>query len=110
MALTKDDAIGIAQSFLARAKKEHRIVSAYLFGSYARGRQKDYSDIDLAVVLAGETMSPDRYADETFEIFHEAQEYNSLLEVVCFRQEEFEENGASIIERIKKEGVVVEGL
>lgn len=110
MALTKDDALEIARSFLAKARKEHKIVSAYLFGSYSSGRQKDYSDIDLAVVLGGEATPPDRYADEAFEIFHEAQEYNSLLEVVCFRQEEFEENGASIIGRIKKEGVAVEGV
>jgi hypothetical protein len=65
--------------------------------------------IDLAVVLGGVSASPDRYPGESFEIFHEAQEYNSLLEVVCFRREEFEENGASIIGRIKREGIPVSG-
>ncbi|MBI3391835.1 MAG: nucleotidyltransferase domain-containing protein [Nitrospirae bacterium] len=107
MALTKDDALEIARSFLVEAKKQHEISSAYLFGSYVSGREKDWSDIDLAVVLAGKSISHDRYVSESFEIFHEAQEYNSLLEVVCFRQEEFEEIGASIVSRIKREGIPV---
>lgn len=107
MALTKDDALRIAQAFLEQAKRRHEIVTAYVFGSCASGRQRDWSDIDIAVVLGGESATPDRYPGETFEIFHEAQTYNSLLEPICFKREKFEENGVSIIARIKREGIPV---
>ncbi|MDE2321955.1 MAG: nucleotidyltransferase domain-containing protein [candidate division NC10 bacterium] len=105
MACSTDDALKIAKAFLVLAAQQHEIVRAYLFGSYVDGRQKGYSDIDLAVVLGGPSASPARYLQEAREIFHEAQEYNPLLEVICFRVEEFEENGASIIGLIKKEGI-----
>lgn len=108
MAYSTDDALKIAKTFLRKALQRHEIVQAYLFGSYAGGRQKEYSDIDLAIVLGETAVSSERYLDEAFEIYHEAQEYNSLLEVLCFRQKEFEENGASIVGRIKKEGIAVE--
>ncbi len=108
MAYSKDDALKIAKAFLRKALQRHEIVQAYLFGSYVSGRQKEYSDIDLAVVLGGALVSPERYAEEAFEIFHEAQEHSSWLEVICFRKEEFEGNGTSIVGRIKREGIAVE--
>jgi len=38
-------------------------------------------------------------------IFHKAQEYNSLLEVVCFTQGEFDQDGEALAQLIKKEGI-----
>ena len=61
--------------------------------------------MDLAIVLGSMHATEASPFDESFEIFHEAQEYNSLLEVVCFAQEEFDRNGGSIAHMIKKEGV-----
>lgn len=107
MAYTQDQAIELTRSFLRQARQRHSIQGAYLFGSYAQGAQKFYSDIDIAVVL-GNGSHIKRYLEETFEIFHEAQEYNSLLEVLCFRAEEFEKGGGTIVSRIKKEGVKIE--
>lgn len=107
MAHAKDKAIELAKAFLKQASKRHPILSAYLFGSYSKGAQSDYSDIDIAVVLENATQGQ-RYYEETFEIFHEAQEYNSLLEVLCFREDEFERDGGAIIAKIKKEGLRIE--
>ncbi len=107
MAYTKNEALAIAKAFLKEASKRHPVYSAYLFGSYARGDQKDYSDIDIAAVL-GKPNQPRKYYEETFEIFHEAQEYNSILEVLCFREDEFEKNELDIVSQIKKEGVKIE--
>lgn len=107
MAYTKDGAIELAKSFLKKAAKRYPIQSAFLFGSYARGTQRDYSDIDIAIVL-GKIMQPHKYREETFELFHEAQEYNSLLEILCFREDEFEEDGEAIVSQIKKEGIKIE--
>jgi predicted nucleotidyltransferase len=70
---------------------------AYLFGSFAKGITKDYSDVDLAILLGSLDISEELPFDEDFKIFHEAQKYNSLLEVVCFAQEEFDQDGGALV-------------
>ena len=107
MAYTQDKVIEVAKSFLKQASNRHSIRSAYLFGSYVRGTQKDYSDIDIALVMP-RISEPKRYYEESIDIFHEAQEFNSLLEVVCFREDEFEKGEEAIVNRIKKEGIKLE--
>lgn len=107
MAYTQDKAVELARSFLHEVSKRHKIRSAYLFGSYARGTQKDYSDIDIAVVIPSISQSG-RYHEEAFDIFHEAQEFNSFLEVVCFKEDEFNRDREAIVKQIKKEGVKIE--
>ncbi len=107
MAYTQDKALELAKSFLQQAAEKHLIRSAYLFGSYVRGTQKDYSDIDIALVMP--TISEaKRYYEESRDIFHEAQEFNSLLEVICFREDEFESGSAAIVSQIKREGIRIE--
>jgi len=105
MALSKDEVMKLVNDFIQILRQRHDIHEVYLFGSYAKGIAKEYSDIDLAVVLGLlDKSSPPPY-DEYFEIFHEAQKYNSLLEVVCFDKEEFDRNGGTLARQIKKEGV-----
>lgn len=77
---------------------------AYLFGSFAKGLAREYSDVDLAIILGFRDVSEESPFDEKFKVFHEAQEYNSLLEVVSFSQEEFAQDGGSLIKQIKKGG------
>jgi predicted nucleotidyltransferase len=105
MALSKNEVIKIVNSFLESLRQRHDVREAYLFGSFPRGRTRDYSDVDLAVVLGNLEKPTDSPFDEAFQIFHEAQEYNSILEVVCFDQEEFDQDGGALVRRIKKEGI-----
>ena len=105
MALSRDEVIKIATGFLEIVRRTHDIRQAYLFGSFAKGTAKDYSDVDIAVVIESLDVSGDSPYDESFKIFHEAQKYNSLLEVVCFLQEEFDRDGGALIRLIKKEGI-----
>jgi len=105
MALSKDEVIEMANGFLELLRQTHDVRQAYLFGSFAKGTAKDYSDVDLAVVLGSLDRSEESPFDEAFKIFHEGQEYNSLLEVVCFPQEEFQQNGGALVRLIKKEGI-----
>ncbi|MEW6096727.1 MAG: nucleotidyltransferase domain-containing protein [bacterium] len=107
MDYTQDKAIELTKSFLNQVSKRHPIRSAYLFGSYVRGTQKYYSDIDLALIMP-KMSQPERYYEETLDIFHEAQEFNSFLEVICFREDEFEQEEETIISQIKKEGIKIE--
>jgi predicted nucleotidyltransferase len=105
MALSKDEVIKIANEFLELIRAKHDVRQAYLFGSFAKGVTKDYSDVDLAIVLGTLDKSEESPFDEYFRIFHEAQKYNSLLEVVCFVQEEFDQDGGALVKQIKREGI-----
>ena len=105
MALPKDEVIKIANGFIERIRKKHDVRQVYLFGSFATDMAKDHSDADVAIVLGSLASSEDSPFSEDFEIFHEAQKYNSLLETVCFVEEEFDRNDSILIKKIKKEGV-----
>lgn len=105
MALPKDEVIKIAKGFLELIRQKHDVRQAYLFGSFASEAAKDYSDVDLAIVFGTLSSHEESPFDEDFEIFHEAQKYNSLLEVVCYIQDEFDQDRSALIKRIKKEGI-----
>jgi len=105
--LSKDEVIRIVNGFLQVVRHAHDVRQVYLFGSFAKGTAKEYSDVDLAIILGPTVPSEESPFDESFKIFHEAQQYNSLLEVVCFRQEEFDRDGGSLVRQIKKEGIRV---
>ena len=107
MALSKNEVMDMVKGFLGTCSQKHDIKRAYIFGSFAKGTAKDYSDIDLAVVLGTLRSSNESIFNEDFEIFHEAQQYNSLLEVVCFLEEAFDRDSGALIKRIKKEGIMV---
>ncbi len=103
--MSKDEVIQLAKEFLDQVRGKHDVRNAYLFGSFARGTPADYSDVDLAIILGGSPGMGDSLFDESFMIFHEAQEFNSILEVVCFPWEEFDQDDGVLARRIKKEGI-----
>ena len=105
MALSKDEMMKMANGFLELVRQRHDVKQAYLFGSAAKGVAQEHSDIDLAIILGNLDVTQTPPFDEYFRIFHEAQEYSSLLEVVCFLQEEFDKDGGTLVKRIKKEGI-----
>ena len=105
MALSKDGVIKIVQEFIQLLRQHHDVREVYLFGSFAKGTAKEYSDVDLAVVLGRVDQSIDPLNNEFFKIFHEAQKWNSLLEVICFNKEEFDKDGGALVRQIKKEGI-----
>jgi predicted nucleotidyltransferase len=107
MALSKNEAIKLARDFIAKCSEKHHVKGAYLFGSFAKGAAVDHSDVDLAIILENMRISKDAIYDEDFEIFHEAQQFNSLLEVICFPEEKFNSDSGSLIQRIKQEGVLI---
>ncbi len=107
MALSKDEVIHTVKGFLEASCQKHDIRRAYIFGSFAKGTARDYSDIDLAIVLGSLRSFEGSPFDEDFEIFHEAQQYDSLLEVVCFLEDAFDRGNSAVVKRIKTEGLRV---
>ena len=57
MALSKDEVIKIAIGFLDLIRKNYDVRQAYLYGSFAKGVAKDYSDVDLAIILGSQEVS-----------------------------------------------------
>ena len=105
MAYTKDEAIKVIRTFLDRVRRDLPIERAYLFGSYATGRNRDYSDIDLAIVSPAVNIVNSLKVNQ--EIFHRAMLYNVDLEPICFSPEEFETEELPIVLDIKRTGVEI---
>jgi len=43
-----------ARIFVERASTTHEVVNAFVYGSRARGTHREDSDVDLAIILAGQ--------------------------------------------------------
>jgi predicted nucleotidyltransferase len=77
------------------------IEAAYLFGSYAKGRAKEWSDIDVAVISSD--ISDDRLA-ERIRLSKISSHIDSRIEPVPFRPDTFVDEDPLVWE-IKKEGI-----
>jgi len=80
-------ALELAQKFLAKLREQGiKIESAYLFGSYAKGTEHEWSDIDIAVISSD-------FADSRFEegvrLMKLSCDIDTRIEPVPFRPERF---------------------
>ena len=75
----------ILDQFRKKLEKKIRVQKMILFGSYARGTPRDYSDIDVAVIspdFKGDSMKDGLLLDQT------ACEVTSLIEPFPYRPED----------------------
>jgi uncharacterized protein len=79
------------------------IEAAYLFGSYAKGRAKEWSDIDVAVISPN--LSDDRF-EERVRLSKISSRIDSRIEPVPFRPDTFVDEDPLVWE-IKKEGIPI---
>jgi predicted nucleotidyltransferase len=87
MALSEDQLAKIIEGFIAELRREIPIKEIILFGSYAKGNPKDYSDIDLAVIS---NWFEGRPKIENMQYLSRiAAAYNSLIEALPFTEEEY---------------------
>ena len=77
------------------------VEAAYLFGSYAKGRGKEWSDIDVAVISS--TISDDRL-EERIRFTKISSTIDSRIEPVPFRPDTFVDEDPLVWE-IKREGI-----
>ena len=87
MALSDDKVNEIIRGFLIELKQEIPIKALILFGSYAQGTAKEYSDIDLAVVSDWFEGRPK--IENMQHLSKIAARYNSLIEALPFTEEEY---------------------
>ena len=90
------------KKFLEKLKENGiPIEAAYLFGSYAKGRAKEWSDIDVAVISSD--ISDDRL-EERIRLSKISSHIDSRIEPVPFRPDTFVDEDPLVWE-IKKEGI-----
>jgi uncharacterized protein len=90
--------------YLLNVNKTKRVKGAYLYGSYARGAAKDWSDIDLAII------SPDFVGDmfeERLELMRLAVSMDDRIEPHPFRPEEFNDN-QPLASEIRRTGIAID--
>jgi uncharacterized protein len=91
----------IIRVFLDEVRKRYRLDSAYLFGSYAKGTQNRWSDIDLAVVSTD--FSEDLF-EERMVLMLLAAEIDERIEPKPFHPDTFKPIDPLVYE-IQKHGV-----
>ncbi len=87
MALSEDQLKKIIRGFIIELKREIPVSEIILFGSYAQGDPKEYSDIDLAVISDWFKSKP-RIKNMQY-LSKIAAGYNSLIEALPFTEEEY---------------------
>ena len=87
MALSKSKLKKIIQGFISLLVKEIPLDNVILFGSYAQGKAKEHSDIDLAIISNWFADKP-RIENLQF-LSRMAAKYNTLIEALPFTTEEY---------------------
>jgi len=91
--------------FLEELKKRgFTVEKAYLFGSYAKGTENRWSDIDVAIVSP--EIKDDRY-EERIRLMKIAVNIDSRIEPVPFNPETFTDEDPFVRE-IKREGLILQ--
>jgi uncharacterized protein len=87
MAIHQDHLDRIIQGFIARLEQEIPVQEVILFGSYAHGKARMHSDIDLAVISDWFEGKP---AIENIKFLSRiAARYNTLIEALPFTEKEY---------------------
>jgi predicted nucleotidyltransferase len=92
---SKSDINNIVSKFISLVSDEFPLKKVYLFGSYAKGNAKDYSDVDLAVV--SDKFEGSRFFDKQ-KLNKYIMKTSIDLEVHPFRTEDFTEDNPFVKE------------
>ena len=88
MAQGKDEAIRLAKELITEANKVFYVKKAYLFGSFAKGNQHQWSDIDVALVSPDFKYIPEDMAMKM--LFRLAATISSNIEPIPLTEEEID--------------------
>lgn len=104
MAITEDSIIEVIRKYIEELERNNiRISEAIIFGSHAKGTNREWSDIDIALVSVDFT--GDRF-DDRQRIIPLRRKIDSRIEPMPFKPEDFY-NGGMLAEEIKKTGKTI---
>ncbi|MDP2365873.1 MAG: nucleotidyltransferase domain-containing protein [Ignavibacteria bacterium] len=95
---SKENVENIINRFVDSIKQDINVEQVYLFGSYAKGTQDQYSDIDLAVV--SNDFEGVRFFDRK-KLFKYLIKVNTDIELHTFKTEDFTNDDPLVAEIIK---------
>jgi predicted nucleotidyltransferase len=97
----------ILEEFKTALKKLYgnKLRNIILYGSWARGKAEEHSDIDLAVLLEGE-VNPGREIDRMIDIITDLQlKYNALISVYPVSEKKYMTVKSPLLLNIHKDGI-----
>jgi predicted nucleotidyltransferase len=86
--MVTESAVNIAKKYLSSLPAELDVKKAYIFGSYAKGTQREESDIDIAVVFG----HMDDFFEMQMELFRRRRKIDLRIEPHPFDADDFSEN------------------
>ena len=92
--MVTESAVNIAKKYLSSLPAELDIKRAYIFGSYAKGTQREESDIDIAVVFG----QMDDFFEMQMELFRRRRKIDIRIEPHPFDVDDFSENNPVAVE------------
>ena len=103
--MSKIEAKKIVKKYAEKLKEENYPFSAiYLFGSYAKGKEHKWSDIDVAVV--SDKMKRNR-DENRFLLWHIRRKVDSMIEPHGFTVKDFQDECDPMVSEIKKTGIKI---
>lgn len=104
MALTGNSPTELVKKYIKELEKNNiPIQEAIIFGSFVKGKPKEESDIDLALVSSAFT--GDRFNDRR-RIVPLRRRIDSRIEPIPFKPEDFDHGGV-LVDEIKRTGKVI---
>lgn len=93
--------IKIVQTFIVEAKKHFNIDYAILFGSFAKGKQHQDSDIDVAII----SNDVSNTFDDSVKLMKVCRHIDLRIEPHAIRTIDYKNNASALINEIIKTGV-----
>ena len=90
-------------AFIAEVSKYYTIDAVYLFGSYAKGKNSKWSDIDLAII----SKDINNRIDDMAKLFLIASKFDANIEPHPFKTELFNSDEYIIADEILRTGIRV---
>ena len=100
--MVTESAVNIAKKYLSSLPAELDVKRAYIFGSYAKGTQREESDIDIAVVFG----QMENFFEMQLELFRRRREIDLRIEPHPFDLDNFSVNNPVAAE-IMKTGIEI---
>lgn len=88
----------------ALLQKGYPVEKVLLFGSYAKGKERRDSDIDVAVVCKPFMQTR---MDEMGQFWIVASDVDLRIEPICFHSEDLDEKYSTIVQEVKRTGIAV---
>lgn len=105
---TREEALSLVHKLVRELKRDYPIAKVVLFGSYARGEQEEFSDIDLLILLDCE-VDYDKEVEILSKIFrYEIKRGNIIID--AFIKSKMDWNNSSVYYENIREGIEEEGI